>query len=116
MSRAVSGRTLQEELSRAGTRLVSLLFYVTRCAPCRKSAFPYEKLVQRHPSVVFLRANVEGNSDLVKQYDIQLVPTVVLIRKRKVVATLCGLCDYALSELIERHMPEDSEFSGKKYE
>ncbi|MHC4142432.1 MAG: thioredoxin family protein [Planctomycetota bacterium] len=66
-------------------------FWAPWCAPC-KGFFPIlEKASERHADIVFCRVNTADHGDLARAFDVESIPTLVVIRDRIMIASQPGL-------------------------
>lgn len=69
-------------------------FWSPTCNPCRMMAPAYEKVAQRmEPELRVAKLNTEEAEQIVAQYDIQYIPTLVLFRNGREVARRSGAID-----------------------
>jgi len=69
-------------------------FWSPTCGPCRMMAPAYEKVAQRmEPGLRVAKLNTEDALQIVAQYDIQLIPTLLLFRNGREVARRSGAID-----------------------
>lgn len=80
-----------EKLSNdTGNSVLVLDFYADWCGPCKRLAPELEKLAQEHSSMRFLKVNVDQNEELTRQFKIEGMPTIVLIRSGKELQRVVG--------------------------
>lgn len=69
-------------------------FYADWCQPCKQLAPVFEKLsVEMEDSVVFVKLNVNNSGNLLKDYKVQSIPTVILFKDGVEVARNVGFMD-----------------------
>ena len=66
-------------------------FWAPWCAPCRSFLPILEEASERHADIVFCRVNTEDHSDLARAFDVESIPTLVVIRDRIMIASQPGL-------------------------
>ena len=80
----------QQNISQAGKPLV-VDFWAPWCAPCRMTKPILEKLAQEYAEAVnFLPINADDSVELVEQYKIAGIPTVLAFRQGEVVGRVTG--------------------------
>lgn len=70
--------------------LVLIDFYTHTCPPCKGFAKTLTKVEALMPEVSFVKVNGETESETLAFYNIEVVPTVVLISKKKEIARCQG--------------------------
>ncbi|CAM9342352.1 unnamed protein product [Pylaiella littoralis] len=82
---------LSEALSAAGSKLVVVDFHASWCGPCKRIAPFLVKLSETHKdSVVFVKVDVDENSESAEKYGIEAMPTLKFIKNGEVVGTITG--------------------------
>lgn len=85
---------------------VILDFGAEWCAPCKRLAPILEKLsTEWSGKAVFFTIDADANSDLVSQFRVMSLPTLILVKGGKEVARTVGLQNHEkLVELISPHL------------
>jgi len=65
-------------------------FWAPWCPPCREFIPVLERAADRHPDIAFCRASVEDSKELAQAFDVESIPTVVVIRDRIMIASQPG--------------------------
>ena len=75
-----TGHELWEEILNAGNKLVVINFFADCCPPCRIMSPEVEKLAVEEKDVVFLRVNINVNTEAAEHFDISYIPTFIIIK------------------------------------
>lgn len=65
-------------------------FWASWCGPCQMVAPVVEELSEEIPDVKFAKVNVDEQPELARQFQVMSIPTMVLLKKGKVVDTTVG--------------------------
>jgi len=66
-------------------------FWAEWCGPCKALAPILDDIASTETKVKVVKVNVDENPDLATKYGIRGIPTIIIFRKKDVVATLVGL-------------------------
>ncbi|MER7840787.1 thioredoxin [Streptomyces sp. NPDC096040] len=76
-------------------------FWAAWCGPCRMFAPVYEKAAQANPDLVFAKVDTEAQPELAAAFDIQSIPTLMIVRDQVAVFAQPGaLPEAALTDVI----------------
>ncbi len=85
----------------SGEGIVFVDFWAQWCPPCRAFAPRYEKASENHPDIVFGKVDTEAQPALAAQFEIQSIPTIMVVRDGVIVFEQAGaLPEAALESLI----------------
>ena len=66
-------------------------FWAPWCGPCRQFAPIYEEVASEYPDIAFGKVNTEEQQELAGYFQIQSIPTVMIIREGVVVFSQPGM-------------------------
>jgi len=66
-------------------------FWAPWCAPCRGFLPILEKASESHPDIAFCRVNTQEHMELAQAFDVESIPTLVVIRDRIMIASQPGM-------------------------
>lgn len=90
-----------QELKNAGNKVVVVDFFATWCGPCKMISPKLEKMSEEMADVVFLKVDVDDNSEVAEEQEISAMPTFILFRNCKRVDQFVGANEVKLCEKIE---------------
>ena len=94
---------MASQLESAGSKLVVIDFFATWCGPCKMIAPKIDVMAsQLKDEVVFLKVDVDETDDIAAEYQIEAMPTFVLIKNKQVVEKFSGANEGKLKETIDR--------------
>ena len=91
-----------------GTILID--FWAEWCGPCRMLGPIYETVSNDYPEVIFGKVDTEAQQELAGMFNIQSIPTLMIIRDQVVVFSQAGaLPEASLRDLIDQALALDME-------
>lgn len=84
------------------SQLVILDCFATWCGPCKRFAPIFEKLEEKYPKVLFLKANVEKIEELSTEFKVTSMPTFIYLKDVCVVGKITGTNTSEIESTIKR--------------
>ncbi|WP_017623699.1 thioredoxin [Nocardiopsis chromatogenes] len=85
-------------------------FWASWCGPCKQFAPVYEKAAEENPDLVFAKVDTEDQQELAASFDIQSIPTLMVVRDKTVIYAQPGaLPKDSLDDLIKQARELDME-------
>ncbi|KAE8231480.1 hypothetical protein CF326_g3504 [Tilletia indica] len=86
------------------TRVSVLNFWAPWAEPCKLMNDVVSALATKHENVLFLNIEAEGHPEVSDSFDVESVPTFVLLRGHTLLGKISGANPTALSSAIETHV------------
>ncbi|PIA14971.1 thioredoxin-domain-containing protein [Coemansia reversa NRRL 1564] len=64
-------------------KFIAIDFTATWCGPCKLIGPEFEKLSKSHPSVLFVKIDVDTYSKIAQEYEVRAMPTFVFLEVNK---------------------------------
>ncbi|XP_070541288.1 thioredoxin-like [Ptychodera flava] len=91
------------ELKNAGSKLVTVDFTAAWCPPCQSIGPKFEALSDEITDVVFLKVDVDDNSETAETYNISAMPTFVFFKNGKELERFSGASEEKLRATIAKN-------------
>ncbi len=73
-----------------GKKLCIVDFYATWCGPCRMLAQEFDDILQETDKFNIVKVDVDENPELVKQFSIEAMPTLIIFKDGNPQETIMG--------------------------
>ena len=90
MSMNVNKMNFEQEVLRS-EKPVLVDFWASWCGPCRMMSPILDEIAAEHPEIVLAKVNVDEEQELAMQFQIMSIPSLILFKNGKPVATSVGL-------------------------
>lgn len=87
MVREITGKEFDDIIKKP---LVVVDFWAEWCPPCRILAPILEELEKKLKNISFAKVNIDKSKDLALQFGIEVVPTLLIFRKGKLIDRIIG--------------------------
>ncbi|QHO11751.1 hypothetical protein HN873_051342 [Arachis hypogaea] len=91
------------DASKLTNKLMVIDFTATWCAPCKSMDPIIQEFAYKYTQVEFIKIDVDELMGVSQEFQVQAMPTFVLIKKGKVVDKVVGARKDQLQKLIEKH-------------
>ncbi|KAK7274691.1 hypothetical protein RIF29_15788 [Crotalaria pallida] len=90
------------DASRETNKLMVIDFSATWCGPCKKMEPIIREFAAQYTDVEFIKLDVDELMEVAQAFQVQAMPTFILIKKGKVVGKVVGAKKEELQKLIEK--------------
>ncbi|KAJ7953736.1 Thioredoxin [Quillaja saponaria] len=91
------------EASKATNKLLVIDFTATWCKPCKHMEPAIREFAEKYTEVEFIRIDVDELMGVAQEFQVEAMPTFLLIKQGKVVDKVVGAEKEKLQKLIEKH-------------
>ncbi|XP_020238958.1 thioredoxin H3 [Cajanus cajan] len=91
------------EASKETNKLMVIDFTATWCGPCKFMEPIIEEFAAKYTEVEFIKIDVDELKGVSQEFNVQAMPTFILIKKGEVVDSVVGARKEELQKLIEKH-------------
>ena len=115
---ALVNLTAQNFNDEVGKHQIAILdFWAPWCGPCVQFTPIFEKVSQNHPDILFGKINTEEERELAAHFQIQSIPTIMIVKEGIVVFSQAGMLpEEALEDLIRQVRELDMDQVRKEIE
>src|SRR5512145_3573291 len=100
-TKEVTTENFQETVEKGG--IVLLDWWAPWCGPCRAFGPVYERVAAKHPEITFGKVNTQDQPALAAQFQVNAIPTLMVIRDRTLLFSQAGMLpERALEDLISQ--------------
>lgn len=97
----LTAENFQETVEQNGIVLID--WWAPWCGPCRAFGPIYERVSKKHPNVTFGKINTQDQPGLAMQFQINAIPTLMVIRDKTLLFSQPGMLpERALEDLISQ--------------
>jgi len=111
----LTAQNFNEEIEKH--QIAILDFWAPWCGPCMQFKPIFEKVANEHPDILFGKINTEEERELAAHFNIQSIPTIMIIKEGIIVFMQAGMLpEEALEDLIHQVRELDMDQVRKEIE
>jgi thioredoxin len=100
--RELKNRKDFEEFLQSESRPIILDFYASWCGPCKVIAPHFQDLADMYKGICFVKVNCDHAEDIAELFQVDALPTFVLMKNRVEVSRFCGSKTSQLDDLVRK--------------
>jgi thioredoxin len=100
--RELKNRKDFDEFLQGESRPVILDFYTSWCGPCKSIAPHFQDLSDMYKNICFVKVNCDIADDIAELFQVEALPTFVLMKNRNEVSRFCGGKHSQLDDLVRK--------------
>lgn len=86
--------------------LVAVDYFATWCGPCKMISPKFEQMEKDYTNVVFIKVDVDKNSEVAEQESVSAMPTFKFFKKGTKKSEVVGASEKKLKEALEKLIKE----------
>ncbi|KAK7368139.1 hypothetical protein VNO80_10161 [Phaseolus coccineus] len=92
------------DASKQINKLMVIDFTATWCGPCKQMDPVIQDFAAKYTNVEFIKIDVDELMGVSEEFQVQAMPTFILMKKGKVIDKVLGAKNEKLQKLIEKHL------------
>ncbi|TEB31598.1 thioredoxin [Coprinellus micaceus] len=98
-----SPEQFKELLSKDLNRVSIINFWADFAEPCKQMNQVFQELSKKYPAGLFLQVEAEAQPDIAESFDIEAVPSFILLRGHTLLGRVAGADASGLTQQVEKH-------------